>query len=258
MRNWERRRGPIEYALSQGKTPAQIAARYQTTFAAMNKLLAQWGLLECAKPPRHVPVADDATAFLDLTAIPIKQAAAMAEKDPERNERIRQLRRDGLNPATISRRLNLSRNVVIGVLHRAGMGLQPHEKARAMSKGGNRGSKVAKRARQQSPDAYQFGMGCAKNATRLPGPRKGESTGPLNIDKHYEPIPSHAVTIEHVTGCRWPHGDVRNEGIAYCNKQRCCVRVHGQAQPIRTAYCDDHWDMRRASRTTKIVAETAP
>lgn len=253
MRSWERRRGPIEYALSQGKTPAQIAARYQTTFAAMNKLLTQWGLLECGRPPRHVPIADDATAFLDLPAIPIKQAAAMAEKDPERNELIRRLRREGRTPAQITRHLGVSRGVVIGVLNRAGMTLDAEEMARARSKGGNVGSKAAKRARQQSPDAYQFGMGCAKNATRLPSLRKGEATGPLNIEKHYEPIPSHAVTIEHVTGCRWPHGDVRNEGIAYCNKPRCSVRVHGQAQPIRTAYCDDHWDMRRASKHTRIL-----
>lgn len=44
---------------------------------------------------------------------------------PERNSQIVGLRRAGVSPSEIHRRLNVSRNVVAGVLHRAGLCTEP-------------------------------------------------------------------------------------------------------------------------------------
>jgi len=47
------------------------------------------------------------------------------ETYPERNSQIIGLRRDGVSPAEIHRRLKVSRNVIAGVLHRAGLCSEP-------------------------------------------------------------------------------------------------------------------------------------
>lgn len=257
-RDYEKMRPVILRALSLGSTPERICAKHMLDWATLMRHLRKWNRADL--PPRDILPPAAGTAFADLPPLPIEKAAPMVakEQNAERNDCIRRLRSEGKTPAQITRHLGISRNIVIGVLHRAGMTMEGEEKAKAVREGQRRGRQTTK-ARQKSPGAYQFGMGCTANATRLPGPRNGESAGPINLDKHYEPIPSHAVTIEHVTGCRWPFGDVRGEGIAYCNKPRCRVVVHGRAQPILTAYCDECWERRRTSRhTTILVAMTAP
>lgn len=259
-RDYEKMRPVIMRAISLGSTPERICAKHMLHWPTLMRHLRKW-LAEGRPKPHPVPIADAATAFLDLPAIPVNVAASMAEIDPERNERIRQLRRQGLAPSQIRQRLGLTRNVVIGVLHRAGMAMDDDERTKAKRDGQIKGGKsrrkaISRGAPPRSDDnAWNFSAGAHRNAGVFGKGQKGESTGPINLEKHYEPIPPYAVTIEHLTGCRWPYGEIRAEGIAYCNKPRCRVKVHGLATPILTAYCAKCWDRRRSSKNTCIIED---
>jgi len=262
-RDYEKMRPVIMRAISLGSTPGRICAKHMLHWSTLMRHLRKW--LNEGRPPWEVLPASPETAFLDLPSIPVNVAASMADKiyrspehDPERNERIRQLRREGLAPSQIRRRLGLTRNVVIGVLHRAGMAMDDDERTKAKRQGQKLGGRKRRAATRPAPPrsddhAWNFSAGAHRNAAVFGQGRKGESTGPINLEKHYEPIPPHAVTIEHLTGCSWPYGDVRGEGIAYCNRPRCRVQVHHLATPILTAYCHAHWEQRRTSKATRII-----
>lgn len=262
-RDYEKLRPKIMRAIAAQKAPMDICCSLMLHFPTLMRHLAKWKA-EDRPPPVAIllPDADEATHFLEPIRLPIKQAANMVGKelDPERNERIRELRKKGLAPSQIAQRTGLSRGVIIGVINRAGMGLEGDELARARSRGAAKGGRTKKARQAQTAKGaalspWNFSAGAHKNAAVFGKGAKGESTGPINIAQHYEPIPQHAVTIEHVTGCRWPFGDVRGEGIAYCNKPRCRVRMQHLSTPITTAYCVEHWDMRRASKNTKVIAD---
>jgi hypothetical protein len=263
--DYEKMRYVIMRAISLGSTPERICAKNQLHWPTLMRHLRKW-----LNEGRPAPIANawPDTAFRDLPAIPVNVAASMAEKkttrdhDPERNERIRQLRREGLSPGQIRKRLGLTRGVVIGVLNRAGMTLDDQEKAKAIRDGHrlgglNKGRNAAKRAGKRRADgnSYNFSANAHRNAAVFGKGYKGESTGPINLAKYREVAPPHAVPIEHLQGCAWPFGDVREEGISYCNKPRCRVRVHGLQMPVRTAYCDAHWDQRRTSKHTRILTD---
>jgi len=254
-RDYEKMRPVIMRAISLGSTPERICAKHQLHWSTLMRHLRKW-----LNEGRPAPIANAGpdTAFRDLPAIPVNVAASMAEIDPERNERIRQLRREGLSPAEIRKRLGLTRGVVIGVLNRAGMMLDDAEKARAKRDGSRLGGRTKKRnAAKRSADgnSYNFSAGAHRNAAVFGKAYKGESTGPINLAKYREMAPPHAVPIEHLQGCAWPFGDVREEGITYCNRPRCRVRVYGLQMPITTAYCDHHWEKRRFSKHTRILTK---
>jgi len=263
-RDYEKMRPVIMRAIGNGSTPERICAKHQLHWSTLMRHLRKW--LNEGRPA--LQGLGPETAFRDLPAIPVNVAASMAEKkttqerDPERNERIREMRRQGLLPAQIHKRLGLKRGVVIGVLNRAGMTLDDQEKAKAIREGHrlgglNKGRNAAKRAGKRSADgnSYNFSANAHRNAAIFGKGHKGESTGPINLGKYREVAPPHAVSIEHLQGCSWPYGDVREEGISYCNKPRCRVRVHGLSIPVTTAYCDHHWEKRRFSKHTRILTE---
>jgi hypothetical protein len=262
-RDYEKMRPVIMRAISLGSTPERICAKHQLHWPTLMRHLRKW-----LNEGRPAPIrnAGPDTVFRDLSTIPVNVAASMAEKkttrdhDPERNERIRELRRQGLSPGQINKRLGLSRGVVIGVLNRAGMTLDEAEKAKAVREGTKLGGLNKKRnaaKRDGKPSAegnsWNFSANAHRNAAVFGKGYKGESTGPINLAKYREVAPPHAVSIEHLEGCAWPYGDVREEGISYCNKPRCRVRVHGLQMPITTAYCDHHWEKRRVSKHTRIL-----
>jgi hypothetical protein len=260
-RDYEKMRPVIMRAISLGSTPERICAKHMLDRSKLMRHLRKW-LNEGRPAPAPISAAEADTAFRDFPGLPTKAVALpkkSAEIDPERNERIRQLRREGLAPFRIRQRLGLTRNVVIGVLHRAGMAMGDDERTKAKRDGQIKGGKSRRKATSRGApprsddNAWNFSANAHRNAAVFGKGQKGESTGPINLEKHYEPIPPHAVTIEHVTECRWPFGDVRGEGIAYCNKPRCRVKVHHLAAPILTAYCDAHWEQRRTSKATRII-----
>jgi len=260
-RDYEKMRPVIMRAIGNGSTPERICAKHQLHWPTLMRHLRKW--LNEGRPAPIQNAGPD-TAFRDLPAIPVNVAASMAEKkttrdhDPERNERIRQLRREGMAPAQIGRQLRLTRGVVIGVLNRAGMTLDDQEKTKAMREGTRLGGLTRKRnAAKQSADgnSYNFSANAHRNAAVFGKGHKGESTGPINLAKYREVAPADAVSIEHLQGCAWPYGDVREEGIRYCNKRRCRVRVHGLSVPVTTAYCDHHYEIRRVSKHTRILTD---
>lgn len=260
-RDYEKMRPVIMRAISLGSTPERICAKHQLHWSTLMRHLRKW--LNEGRPAPMQNAGPD-TAFRDLPAIPVNVAASMAEKkttqdrNPERNERIRELRRQGLSPAQIHKRLGLKRGVVIGVLNRAGMTLDGAEKAKAVREGTRLGGLTRKRnAAKRSADgnSYNFSAGKHRNAAVFGQGHKGESTGPINLAKYREVAPPHAVSIEHLQGCSWPYGDVREEGIRYCNKPRCRVRVHGLQKPITVDYCDEHYEKRRFSKHTRILTD---
>lgn len=260
-RDYEKMRPAIMRAIAANKAPVDICCSLQLHFPTLMRHLAKWQAQDRPAPaPIVMPIPDAGTAFLDQAPIkpaPIAIAPSrrrQAHEQTERNELIVKLiKAGGMSYAMIAKHVGCSRSAVSGVADRAGIDMSPEEKALSIRRENKRNATSRGAPPRPENHAWNFSANAHRNAAIFGKGQKGESTGPINLEKHYEPIPPHAVTIEHLTGCSWPFGDVRGEGIAYCNKPRCQVMVHGFARPITTAYCDHHWDVRRTSKATKIV-----
>jgi hypothetical protein len=260
-RDYEKMRPVIMRAISLGSTPERICAKHMLHWPTLMRHLRKW--LNEGRPapaPIVLPIADAATAFLDQAPIkPAPIAIALSKRrqpheQTERNELIVKLiKAGGMSYAMIAKHVGCSRSAVSGVADRAGVDMSPEEKALSIRRENKRRATSRGNPPRADGHAWNFSANAHRNAAIFGKGQKGESTGPINLEKHYEPIPPHAVTIEHLTGCRWPFGDVRGEGIAYCNRPRCRVQVHHLATPILTAYCHAHWEQRRTSKATRII-----
>lgn len=258
-RDYEKMRPVIMRAISLGSTPERICAKHMLHWPTLMQHLRKW-LNEGRPKPHPVPIADPETHFLDQAPIkpaPIAIAPSrrrQAHEQTERNELIVKLiKAGGMSYAMIAKHVGCSRSAVSGVADRAGIDMSPEEKALSIRRENKRRATSRGNPPRSDDHAWNFSANAHRNAAVFGKGQKGESTGPINLEKHYEPIPPHAVTIEHLTGCRWPFGDVRGEGIAYCNRPRCRVKVHHLATPILTAYCEAHWEQRRTSKATRII-----
>jgi hypothetical protein len=150
----------------------------------------------------------------------------------ERNNRIRELRSKGMGPTAIAARMEVTRNIVIGVLNRSGVKMADDELRRRRSAAGKRSGQALNKP------VYD--------------PVKAAAGRQAALDRREEPVPPTAVPHGSVTGCLWPHGDPK-DGLLYCNARCCKVRgANGVIYPV--SYCSTHWESRRASKYTKVLA----
>lgn len=188
----------------------------------------------------------------------------MSTLNKARNERIVELAKT-MGAAQIARVLKadypeINRNKVIGVINRecpkdAGSkerrrieGIRMNKEAQKVSRGGGNLGMAA-------PTAEQKARAQPKPRVAPPRPMSDPAMrpAPLPIKSGVLTIPvpgSAPVPYAERTGCVWPFGE--RSTMTACNRPKCKVRAYGVVQ--KTNYCDVHWDARRATKHTQIVA----
>lgn len=178
-----------------------------------------------------------------------------AGKHKERDAKIQAMRKDGVFPSDIAERMGLSRNAVLGVLHRAGLVMTLEDRKRAQGAGGKKG---AKRAKEISDDAARKRMSALRG--KAPAQAKEKPPKPVSSAKLPDPplppekaAPPSAVLFEHRTGCAWPWGDSKLAPLLFCNAPKCKVK-DAWGFIVTTPYCEAHWRARRTSAHSKVVS----
>lgn len=183
-----------------------------------------------------------------------------------RNERILELNKT-MGPAAILRALardfpGITRNMVISVVHRlAPKSDNPNHEANRRAEGMR-----AHHARRKADAAKALRVHKPMPITQPPKPRhqrpnaqfmeQTAPTPPVNINRYLSgPIEgSNPVPGSERTGCVWPFGE--RQDIRFCNEKKCRVR-NASGMVFTTQYCAAHWDLRRTSRNTQILRDTA-
>jgi hypothetical protein len=168
-------------------------------------------------------------------------------KNAERDEKIRELTKQGLSASEVGAIVGCSRNAVVSVWKRdrdKGLNYLP---ARSRTQVGQASSLVDKARRSRKTKAeYTRDKGRPFEINR--GPKPKTAPGALPVDG--SPPEGACYGFEARTGCAWPYGD--RAPFHYCNRPCCKVTAFG-AEPHTTAYCDDHWKKRRTSTYSRII-----
>jgi hypothetical protein len=247
---------------------AALALRYRVERKHMQECLERWGVIEprprilpVKSSPANAPTSPDDPAPEQPAGetVKLKRAPDRFGENTERNEQIMKLKAAGLSSGKILARLKgaypaLTRSAVIGVIHRH---MPAEVRARDIEEGHHA---VRMRARREAPPPLPPKLPRAQpqrlalESKRIE-PR--EKLEPLEVvfTVPDEPQPEHVAgaTLLERTGCAWPYGDARQDGITFCNAPRCSIK-QGTHDSYLTPYCAEHWARRRASAYTKIVA----
>lgn len=256
-RDWERCRGPILYRLEQGWTLEALAARYMCSRQTLQRKINEWRPTAPSiadEPPQDAGGPSDGMSpgpepipdyWLDPPVVdhepqpspvvdhhqpePPPQESA-ADLNKRREARIIELGMPReLSPQTILGTIldeNLgpfTRSGVVAVLRRHGIA----------------------RTREQVMTSINTE---ARIADHQQPKRK---PGQIDPAKYEREAPPTAVKRDHLKGCIWPYGEPR-DGLVYCNAP--CCRVQMGDRVTQTRYCAEHWEARRASRHTRILA----
>lgn len=206
------------------------------------------------------------------------------EQHPARNQKIRDMRAEGVGCREIARRMNISNNIVAGCLGRSGMTKNEQAKARdpdrnaqiiEMKRAGKRPMEIARemsltkqivigvlaRAGMKSdPDEVQRsrqigGRASGKAKLRaLHDPAKAAAARRASLARIEQEAPHGSSLFESTYGCCWPFGEPR-VGLTYCNAPCCTVKVPGLPTPQKTRYCVAHWLKRNATRHTRVIED---
>jgi hypothetical protein len=258
----EAKRGYITRLRTQyGFTIEAIAVRLMCSYTLVQKKLKEWnvappieGEIDEPEPdpmpePEPEPIIEPEPAPKPEAGILPKTARQLLD---ERNAAILELVDAGMKDDDIARKLGLAtRGVVIGVRHRNGRIKTDDEVRHASRQNAKRVGTMtsARRAHLKTPIAPPEDILKQIGATPLEGLAELEALAACRPERV-------VIPFEKVTGCHWPFGDIRdNPPLTYCNAPCCSVMVRGgDGKLIRTRYCAEHWNRRRSSNHTKIVA----
>lgn len=134
----------------------------------------------------------------------------------------------------IAKEMSLTKQIVIGVLVRAGMKNDPDEVQRSRQIGGRAAGKAKLKA--------------------LHDPAKAAAARRASLARIEQEAPMLAVSFAVVSGCCWPFGEPK-AGLTYCNAPCCTVKVPGLPTPKKTKYCRAHWEKRNATRHTRVIED---
>lgn len=134
------------------------------------------------------------------------------------------LQRDGHSCSIIGERLGVSRNAIIGKLHRLGLGLGHHRKPsiRKPNRGGLRAAWAASRRKLATPGGAMAHAAAVREGIALA--RADANIGPDLDVPEAERIKLDDLEAHH---CRWPYGD---GPFAFCGKNKA----------LGSSYCDFH------------------
>jgi hypothetical protein len=249
---WDKRSGMICKAYEGGASITDLCAKYRCDFRYMKARLLKWGV---ELRPSH---------GLEKTA---------------RNEQILELAKAGVPDSEIIKRVpDTNRNIVVGVRNRAGVLVDQQtrrrnqrakmplpspfppalQKLEALAKTAPRPSSADTEREMAKRWADQISPRVPSVATPEKPPRRILPSLPKSEMKlapvaEGEAGVSRWVKFDRLTGCRWMEGEHTAE-FAYCNAPTCRVKRVGYDDPIAVNYCAHHWDKRRSSANTRILA----
>lgn len=156
-------------------------------------------------------------------------------------EQLKKMWKDGLTTGEIGKRLNVSKNSIVGKVHRLGLSGRPSpikKKEDASQPKAPAEKSVEKKAAPTPPPAKEVAKepatpkkavaDKAKEEVVLP---EEEMRAPLaKEEKVFKPGHLYSLTDLDNHTCRWPIGDPKDENFHFCGKK---VRI-GQT------YCDEH------------------
>ncbi len=163
-------------------------------------------------------------------------------------EDLKKMWKEGLTTGEIGKRLNVSKNSIVGKVHRLGLSGRPSpikkKEAKPQSAAGSKAKTPAPKAKPQKPVAapQKAPVSATPKAPLKTEPAKAEKKTPLKTPAEpKQPAPAKGKTIASSAQnlslteldnhtCRWPLGDPKDDNFHFCGKK---VRV-GQT------YCDEH------------------
>lgn len=240
-------------------TIEQIAVKLMCSYTLVQRKLKEWNV----EPPWK-PAEEETPAAVEPepTPDPEPEQPAPVEPEPahkiarrlldERNAAILELADKGMRDEEIAKELGLaSPGVATGIRHRNGRSMSAEEVRHASRQNAKRIGTMqsARRAHLKTPIAPPESILEQIGAKPLDGLAELEALVACRPERV-------VIPFEQVTGCRWPFGDVRdNPPLTYCNAHCCTVQLRGgDGTRHRTRYCAEHWEKRRASNFTKIIA----
>ena len=184
-----------------------------------------------------------------------------------RNERIIELAKT-MGPAQILRVMqaegfeNVNRNKVIGIVHRYCP--QDEDSKKRRQREGVRLHQIERQRRGGTQGRLGLAEPTAEQRAKAHKPKVAPPRPIGDPDKRPAPLPLRTIEILETplqestpvpyakrTGCCWPFGE--RESMIACNLPKCYVRKPGGIAE-RVEYCAGHWDARRASKYTQVVA----
>ncbi len=283
----ERARQAITKAFLAGTPIPTIAAKHMAAFRTVQNALDRWGVLapcaQVAEPiplgaapcwrsllsiPRPIPAKEPEPMRASPKVMPADHPAwkrAQPEVYAERNAQITTMKRENprMTASEIATRLNLSsRQVVIGVLNRAGFGgsreTQPLQqriaKKRKPREAAPRTLEETPRTEGRRPPVAEWG-----GFLSIPNEADKPKHAPT-LRMTLEPMGSHVgELLDDTTGCVWPFDDrspwPRREHRAAdylrCNLPRESFRTP-RGEIVTRPYCECHWDRAHGDGKPKL------
>jgi len=180
---------------------------------------------------------------------------------PERDGELRALWAEGHSAAQIGRKMGLSKNSVMGRVHRLKLAGRPSPiagGARGSGHGGHggprggAGERAAATARAQLSRDAGAPITAAKGSASL----RGDTLGALGLRfasvESVSPVAAPAEPrVVHRAGqtCRWPIGEPGTKGFRYCDAPGVVAR---------RSYCPEHCAVARASEVRLVADAAAP
>jgi hypothetical protein len=231
----EQHKRSILMAHRHGTPIPAIAAKHLLPFAAVRDAIARW----CPpSSPQPTPAKEPEPIKASTSLVPPVGGGEYAPRapKPERNAKIVEMRKAGMMPAEIwctATCAGMTRNAVIGVLHRAGL----------CEEDGNNPRAISRRVRAQPRNGGAFSR---------KGKAKPKHARALRMT--LEPMSGHVGDLlDDTTGCVWPFDDRspwprrenRSADYLRCNRPRESFR-NARGELVVRPYCCSHWDRAHA------------
>lgn len=243
--DWELLRVHITRLASDGHSLERLAARFQCNWQTMKRLFGEWGINMKKQTVYELKPRND--RILELVDAHVKDSVIL-----------RMLKKDYPD---------MTRQVVIGIRYRHRGKLAVGEtklssRRNSRSLGGQRKPVKMLTPPKPVPTEPRIAKPSASiEAQMAEGWRESIANSPPAmpaIDTSPAPSPSGErwVSYGSARGCTWIEGDVREGTAVVCNAPKCMVTRAGDSSKTRfpTSYCGEHWDARRSSKFTKVVA----
>lgn len=193
-------------------------------------------------------------------------------KNEERDARMVELRGEGLSFSQIAGRMRLTASCVAGALDRWDRKIGRPKRTQG-DIDTDRSSKARENNREKraknKPLPHQkltFAQGVKRPPTITPSARTILERGAQHLREHpvstapqlpryaTKKAPDDAVPFQKrkANGCTWTYGG-DGEPYLQCNRPRCQVEKAG-GLVLTVPYCAEHWDARRATKHTRIIA----
>lgn len=151
-------------------------------------------------------------------------------------EDLRKMWKEGLTTGEIGKRLGVSKNSIVGKVHRLGLSGRPSPIKKKVVTEDAVATEKNIEAKSPEPKAKEVQPVKAakeeKHRPQIKAEVRHEEIESVKIEPKFEPRKDGKIMVTHLDNhtCRWPIGDPKDENFHFCGKK---IRI-GQT------YCDEH------------------